>query len=73
MFRIKKKPDGTINTYKARFIVKEFHQQAGIDYQDTFSLVAKPVTIRVLLSLVSCSSIQLVLKSIGYKQCLSSW
>ena len=52
VFRIKKKPDGIIDRYKARHVAKRFHQQAGIDYQDTLSPVAKPVTIIVLLSLV---------------------
>lgn len=51
VFRIKHKPDDTIERYKARLIAKGFHQQAGIDYTETFSLVIKPATIRVVLSI----------------------
>ena len=56
VFTVKSKVDGAIKRYKARLVAKGFTQTYGIYYQETFSLIAKINTIRVLLSLVVISS-----------------
>lgn len=52
VYRIKRKVDGSLDKYKARLIAKWFKQRYGIDYEDTFSPVIKPATIRTILSIV---------------------
>lgn len=51
VFRIKYKPEGTIDKHKARLVAKGFHQQPGIDFEEKISPVAKPATIRIVLSI----------------------
>lgn len=43
--------NGTVAKYKVRLVAKGYSQRPGVDYGDTFSLVLKPVTIRVVLTL----------------------
>lgn len=53
IYKLKKKVDGTVDMYKARLVVRGFFQQYGLDYEETFSPVAKMVTIRTIISLVA--------------------
>jgi hypothetical protein len=43
--------DGFLNRYKARWVLRGFTQRLGVDYDETFNLVVKFATVRVVLSL----------------------
>lgn len=45
VFKHKLNPDGTLERYKARWVVRGFTQRAGVDFGETFTPVVKPATI----------------------------
>lgn len=42
VFRHKLMPDGSLDRYKARWGLRGFSQEPGVDFNETFSLVVKP-------------------------------
>jgi len=50
IYKIKYNYDGTVERFKARMVILGNHQVEVLDYNETFSLVAKMVTIRTTLT-----------------------
>src|SRR6185503_4328769 len=45
--------DGSLERRKARWVVRGFSQRPGLDFDQTFSPVVKPATIRMVLHLAA--------------------
>ncbi|XP_072084303.1 uncharacterized protein [Arachis hypogaea] len=50
VYRVKYNADGTLHKYKARLVAQEFSQRPGFDFTETYSLVVKPTSIRIVLT-----------------------
>jgi hypothetical protein len=53
VYKIKTNSDGFIEWYKARLVVKTYSQQYGMDYKETFALIAKMTVIRTFIAVAS--------------------
>jgi len=51
IFKLKHTTNGSIDKYKAILVAKGFSKVEGIDYEETFSLVARYSSIRSILAL----------------------
>ena len=52
-FAIKRKPEGSIERYKARLVAQGCSQKFNIDYRETFAPVVRHSTIRIILELAA--------------------
>ena len=53
VYKIKQKADGSLDRYKARLVANGLNQWEGVDYDEIFSSVIKPITIRIILSIAT--------------------
>ncbi|PHT87041.1 hypothetical protein T459_09147 [Capsicum annuum] len=56
VYSVKMKDDGSLDRYKAILVAQGYKQDYGIDYEETFDLVAKMTTVHILLALGSIRS-----------------
>ncbi|XP_042956257.1 uncharacterized mitochondrial protein AtMg00810-like [Carya illinoinensis] len=59
VFSVKLHFDGSLDRYKARLIALGNKQEYGVDYEETFALVAKMTTVRTILAIAASQSWQL--------------
>lgn len=51
VFKIKTDAEGKASRYKSRWVVRGFEQEYGVDFQETFASVVKPMSYKVLFAL----------------------
>ncbi|GKC43605.1 retrovirus-related pol polyprotein from transposon TNT 1-94 [Tanacetum coccineum] len=53
-------PDGVVSRKKARLVAQGYNQQEGIDFDETYALVARLESIRILLAYACAHDFKLV-------------
>ena len=72
VYKCKLGVDGSVERYKARLVAKGFSQQYGLDYDETFSPVARIESLQTLLALAVQEGLY-IHHADGHNNSLSKW
>jgi len=53
VYKVKHNVDGFVSRYKTRLVAKGYAQTYGIDYEETYSLIAKMITVRAIIAMAT--------------------
>jgi len=53
VYKVKHNANGSMSRYKARLVAKGYAQTYGIDYEETYSLVAKMTIVRAIITMAA--------------------
>ncbi len=53
VYKVNHNADGFVSKYKARLVAKGYAQTYGVDYEETYSPVAKMTTIRAIITMAA--------------------
>ncbi|RYC76689.1 hypothetical protein BFJ63_vAg20434, partial [Fusarium oxysporum f. sp. narcissi] len=59
VFKLKRGANGEILRFKARYVVRGFEQQEGVDYNETFASVVKPMTYKAIFAIAAALDLEL--------------
>jgi len=51
VYKVKHNANGSMNRYKTRLVAKGYAQTYGIDYEETYSPIAKMTTVRAIIAM----------------------
>jgi len=51
VYKVKHNVNGSMSRYKAKLVAKGYAQTYGIDYEETYNLVAKMITVRIIIAM----------------------
>jgi hypothetical protein len=73
IYKIKHAADGSVENFKASFVARGFTQKEGIDYEETFSPVAKYTSIRTIIALALVLGWKLHRMDVNSKNNILEW
>ncbi|KAH7460549.1 Retrovirus-related Pol polyprotein from transposon TNT 1-94 [Fusarium oxysporum f. sp. matthiolae] len=59
VFKLKIGENGQVLRYKARFVVRGFEQREGIDFNETFASVVKPMSYKMIFAIAAALDLEL--------------